>query len=1814
MKARKPENQKITLSGTPRIALNSGSVWSRAGRSTTTIFFYLFIGLVFIHPLYASPESWTPATPLSLGPALSREPAICADGEEIFVAWSDNRLGRWEIFFRYSPDGGATWARDERITTTDADSVQPAIACDLQRVHLVWSEKSARQTQIRYKSWNGANWSPFQILSEEGTSVRRPKIATTRIFPNNWIYIVWEGPVGHPDSIGASTGRGARTTAFITRSRDAGRIWLRPQPITSGNWDTSEPNVAGGVRSAYVTWRDGREATSQIYVKRWDEVTVSDDFRLPSIGNCRRPSIGVLEPQVFVVWECRLSEISPANVFAAESIDAGETWAPAQQISVNRADSIVPQIVLCRTDAWIFWQDGGESGNWEIHAARRLAEGWTPAERFTDNSSISTLPASTKSESSAEEQLHLVWVDRSNADQSTVFYSRRDTIPPERPAQPFHLDFDATLGFDRLTFSWKTPTGRPSLSETGVVQYHIFVSIDGEDFTEIGSTDQSFFEFDAEENKHYRAVIQASDAVGNRSEFSEPSPLVFVDPHPPVVQIHLPIPDAVITRPIPVIATCRDSNLVECRLQFGATIAPQTWTLLGKPSRIPFEQKRLIVWDTSNLDGIYTLSLIAVDEAGNRSTIKIPLIIDNTPPLPLAGSNPALLIDQTEEVSFGTPVWSPDGQKIAFSSNEGGSIDIWALDLQNNTRRRLTRDLAIDLNPAWHPDSDRLIFQSQRSGEIEAGETKPDAETRGQWDLWTVRSDGSDYRALITADEILSSAGRDGGEGLVTPAWSPTGRQIAFAADRDGNLEIWIIRNADAVLSGADAQLLQLTRNTSQDAYPTWAPDETQLGFQSDRTGNWGIWLINIDGSDERQLHRSFGNETRPKWSPDGKWLLFLSDQAGGPQSAFVFNLRDESITEISPTGGRGAEGILPQFIDSVDWSPDGRTIVYQSGNLLYTMAFEFPEPPIAARIERPFEGEQVSGKVDVLGLVRGILFQEYRLEFASISAPGEWHRIGGRSTAPVTPVERDENPTRIGAGFIGQWDARQLRGEYILRLVVLSTNGNEIEDRVRVFVENERPRLEIFHPPDGLLTAEGLISVRGRTEAQNTVILNTDPIPADEAGGFETQLLLQEGENRIDIKAINPIGLETNVHRNVFRDSQPPEITIDSPRDFAVFEVPYFTVSGQVDDTGVQLSINGTVIPLKPDRRFERTLLLKVENSNLAGAETNLIRVEAVDRLGRRTEEQRRVIYEPKGSLRKDVNSPAIAEVFPPDGATLAQANVRITAILIDDVEIDPLTIRFSFDGEEFVFDGTEEAAIFDGETFDFIPESGRFTYTPPVELPDGRHKFRLDVQDIEGNPAEGVDFEFVIDTQPFDAALSGARTGDVLKVTLATNKQLVSIPSVEILPSGSSLGYALNLDQFKVESPDPEQGNAAAFSGFRYAGDFPIALSQTGFTLSATVHPPSDDQVAVIGYFTDQNQFSGVSLTPPLQSVGRQTSQFTIFHLFIEGGPSVVLWKQGARSDFKVTLRSQGGLDQNLLLAQRQNAADRRLTILQPVYVIEANVAEKEIPLRISLPIPTSRSQQVENTDLMVEGRRTPLSGVSLFQWDRLQRWVPLDGVMNQFGMLEAFANQLGSYALLIDQDPPIIRPIRPEDGGEVPVDRFLVEAEIIDDGSGVDAVELRVDDKSMEFLYDRARERLTYLPSDLDSGRHTLELIAMDRSGNAARHRQIFFTSDIFDFADEVIAYPNPASSEVNIRFNLTKSADVMLKIYNVAGELLYTDNRHGVTGQGSAARNEALIWKCENQAGQAVASGVYIYILEAEREEETVSRRGKVAVVR
>jgi len=287
----------------------------------------------------------------------------------------------------------------------------------------------------------------------------------------------------------------------------------------------------------------------------------------------------------------------------------------------------------------------------------------------------------------------------------------------------------------------------------------------------------------------------------------------------------------------------------------------------------------------------------------------------------LDGTRLTQLTDNT--ATDGMPAWSPNGQEIAFaSSRDSGNRDIYIVGSAGTGLRRLTDDAAADEWPSWSPDGGQIAFQSLRSGspqihlvhldgtgsaqlthdtgtypylgfvrEVAEGgvgvgqvvEGSP-ADRAGlrEGDLLQAVDDVTvsqpeQLRRVIEmhrpGDEVSLIVVRDGRQLSIVatlgtapqpsmqPAWSPDGRQIAFASLRDGDWDIYVM-NAN----GSDQRLL--TNNDDTDAYPAWSPDGQYIAFSSNPSGNLDVYVMRADGSKVTQLTDHPTDEYPPKWAP----------------------------------------------------------------------------------------------------------------------------------------------------------------------------------------------------------------------------------------------------------------------------------------------------------------------------------------------------------------------------------------------------------------------------------------------------------------------------------------------------------------------------------------------------------------------------------------------------------------------------------------------------------------------------------------------------------------------------------------------------------------------------------------------------------------------------------------------------------------------------------------------------------------------------------------------------------------------------------
>jgi TolB protein len=151
-------------------------------------------------------------------------------------------------------------------------------------------------------------------------------------------------------------------------------------------------------------------------------------------------------------------------------------------------------------------------------------------------------------------------------------------------------------------------------------------------------------------------------------------------------------------------------------------------------------------------------------------------------------------------------------------------------------------------------------------------------------------------------------------EPIISPAWSPDGRELAYVSFETQKAVVWI----QEVATGRRRQVANFKGSNSA---PAFSPDGQTLAVTLSRDGGSQLFLLGRDGNNLRRVTTSQAIDTEPVFSPDGRSLYFVSDRGGGPQ-----------IYRTGPAGGAvdrvtfsGSYNVSPAI------SPDGRTLAYIS-------------------------------------------------------------------------------------------------------------------------------------------------------------------------------------------------------------------------------------------------------------------------------------------------------------------------------------------------------------------------------------------------------------------------------------------------------------------------------------------------------------------------------------------------------------------------------------------------------------------------------------------------------------------------------------------------------------------------------------------------------------------------------------------------------------------------------------------------------------------------------------------------------------------
>jgi len=231
------------------------------------------------------------------------------------------------------------------------------------------------------------------------------------------------------------------------------------------------------------------------------------------------------------------------------------------------------------------------------------------------------------------------------------------------------------------------------------------------------------------------------------------------------------------------------------------------------------------------------------------------------------------------------PVWSPDGQAIAFrSKSPDGDTGIYIVEPGARAPRRLTDVSWIMDGMSWSPDGSRVAFADRRAETV---------------DIFVADA------VTGAVEPVVTGPGSD-----VSPSWSADGRDIVFCSDRSGSSEIWI-----AAVSGRE--LHQLTTD-GNNTCPAFSPDGNRIAWIRSNTG-----VVVMHAADRRvvQLRTPRRVMMRPAWSPDGRYIAVTADDWG---SRDIYLLRADGTSALLLTKNHKKD-VMPA------WSPDGRRMALAS-------------------------------------------------------------------------------------------------------------------------------------------------------------------------------------------------------------------------------------------------------------------------------------------------------------------------------------------------------------------------------------------------------------------------------------------------------------------------------------------------------------------------------------------------------------------------------------------------------------------------------------------------------------------------------------------------------------------------------------------------------------------------------------------------------------------------------------------------------------------------------------------------------------------
>jgi len=184
--------------------------------------------------------------------------------------------------------------------------------------------------------------------------------------------------------------------------------------------------------------------------------------------------------------------------------------------------------------------------------------------------------------------------------------------------------------------------------------------------------------------------------------------------------------------------------------------------------------------------------------------------------------------------SNSAPAWSPDGRKLAVVLSKDGNSQIYSVNADGTGVQRLTQSAGIDTEPRYSPDGGSIYFTSDRGGSPQ---------------IYRMGASGGDVQR-VSFD----------GSYNVSPRPSADGKSLAFITRRDGRFQL-------AVMDLASKQV-QILTDSHKDESPSFAPNSRMILIATEIGGRGVLSAVSSDGRIKQRLSIAAGDVREPAWGP----------------------------------------------------------------------------------------------------------------------------------------------------------------------------------------------------------------------------------------------------------------------------------------------------------------------------------------------------------------------------------------------------------------------------------------------------------------------------------------------------------------------------------------------------------------------------------------------------------------------------------------------------------------------------------------------------------------------------------------------------------------------------------------------------------------------------------------------------------------------------------------------------------------------------------------------------------------------------------